>query len=197
MAASKFYCVYCYNNSGTATIDVQQEDPPSTAYYGTARQRATGNQGRYLGSFLTNASSQIINFRSNDAGKNLVELTYIIDVTSAPFRILSGGTASSFTQVSAASCIPRYVATDALVIEYVTFTTTGGGGVNANIGIDGTGITGGIDAYISVTGMYPRTTQWTPIEQSTPSIYYRVASDGIGGSGPAMYIDVCQYKFNR
>ena len=197
LAASKFYCVYCYNNSGTATIDVQQEDPPSTAYYGTARQRATGNQGRYLGSFLTNASSQIINFRSNDAGKNLVELTYIIDVTSAPFRILSGGTASSFTQVSAASCIPRYVATDALVIEYVTFTTTGGGGVNANIGIDGTGITGGIDAYISVTGMYPRTTQWTPIEQSTPSIYYRVASDGIGGSGPAMYIDVCQYKFNR
>jgi len=196
LAASKVYSVYLYNNAGTATIDVQQEDPPSTAYQGTARKRATGNGGRFIGWFLTNSSSQIFDMKVDEISDGAVNVLWQAATYTAPFRVLSAGNATTLTSVSLAGAIPRYVATEFFATVSVTYTTTAGVMIQFDIGTDGTNHNFAFGTYISAINSFGFNTCWLPLSPSTPQVYYAMAAAG-AGAGLSGYLDVQGFKMTR
>jgi hypothetical protein len=99
LAAATFYHVYLYNNAGTAAIEAVTT-APAAAYFGTARAKTGDTSRRYLGSFLTNSSSQIIKFR-HGANNKIFYLLGVINQAS-----LNNGAATTTTNVSLAAFIP-------------------------------------------------------------------------------------------
>jgi hypothetical protein len=95
LSASTQYHVYAYLNSGTPAIECVTTAPAS-AYNGTARAKTGDNSRRYLGSVLTNASSQIFYFQQNG---NRISLGWG-NAGSAPQRALNSGTATTATTVT-------------------------------------------------------------------------------------------------
>lgn len=101
LSASTFYHVYAFLNSGVPDIEIVTT-APSSPYNGVARTKTGDTTRRYIGSVLTNASSQLYRFvQSND------EIHYLTTIGSGtPFRILSAGAATTLTSVSASSVVP-------------------------------------------------------------------------------------------
>jgi hypothetical protein len=103
LAASTWYHVYAYN-SGTVLAPVVSIEAvttvPAAPYMGTARTKSGDTTRRYLGSFLTNSSSQIIKFR-HGANNKIFYLTGVVNQAS-----LNSGTATTTTNVSLAAFIP-------------------------------------------------------------------------------------------
>lgn len=89
---------YAYLATGGASIVVSTTAP--TAYQGNAKQDSSNR--RYLGSFLTDASSHIINFTKSG------NRTYFNTASgSSPFAVLAAGVQSaSAASVSCSGCIP-------------------------------------------------------------------------------------------
>lgn len=171
LGASHFYAVYLYSNAGVATLDVQQEDPPSTAYAGTARQRASGHAGRYIGSFLTDGSSHIYAMNIYESAANQVMVSYLSANTSSPFPILSAGAATSYTSVTLAGMAPRYVTNEALL--EVSIGSSAGVSPYALFSLDGTNRFTAMRIYDAVLGTNdPIATSWLPVNPSTPNFYY-------------------------
>lgn len=192
LAANKVYAVYLYDNAGTPTIDVQQEDPPSSAYAGTARQRATGNAGRYIGFFLTNGSSQIYDMFVNASAENQVEVIYNVSHNAAPFRALNGGTATTLTVITLIGCVPRYVSNRIFCVLSIDGAT--GSNPNFAFSIDGSAnFPFEYLAYVSASGsVLPRTVATLPINPATPSIYYLMQ-----GASPVGYLDCSGFLMTR
>ncbi|HEL4112896.1 TPA: hypothetical protein UM343_003061 [Stenotrophomonas maltophilia] len=61
LAASTWYHLYLYLNGSTPAIEAVTA-APATPYSGTARAKTSDNTRRYIGSFRTNASGQILKF---------------------------------------------------------------------------------------------------------------------------------------
>jgi len=61
LAASTWYHCYIYESSGVGTLECPTT-APDTAWIGTARSKGSDTSRRYVGSFRTNSSSQIIDF---------------------------------------------------------------------------------------------------------------------------------------
>ena len=101
LSASTFYHVYLYENSGAAAVEVVTT-APATAYWGTARSKTGDTTRRYIGSILTDGSSNVIKFIMS--GTSIKYNTTI--VATSPFRVLSAGTATSTTAVSTAGVAP-------------------------------------------------------------------------------------------
>lgn len=103
LSASTWYHVYLFDNSGTVDTEVSTTAPASP-WIGTARSKTSDTTRRYLGSFRTNASSQIQNFQQSGGGA-LVQIAWRVD-TGSVTRALSGGTASTATNISLANYVP-------------------------------------------------------------------------------------------
>jgi len=100
LTASTWYHVYLYSNSGTAAIECVTT-APSSPYYGTARTKTGDTSRRYVGSVLTDASSNIYQFEHIGT-----TVKYECNVAPAPFAVLLGGSATTPTTVSCSSVMP-------------------------------------------------------------------------------------------
>lgn len=103
LSSSTWYHVYLYDNSGTVDTEISTT-APDTPWIGTAKSKTGDPSRRYLGSFRTNSSSEIFNFRTIGSG-NCVDVAYLL-VPGTQMRMLSSGTAEVNTNVSCSSGVP-------------------------------------------------------------------------------------------
>jgi hypothetical protein len=196
LAASKHYSVFLANGS----LEVFQEDPPSTAYFGTARKRASGNGGRYIGSFFTNASSQIYeqDVKGTDSALGVTYRAFTA-APAAPFRCLSGGSDASFTAVSVASIVPRYISTE-LWSNITVSGTANAGTIIAWFSIDGTNLSLVAEMYLDASSGFGEflLQTWVPVDPGTPRVYYKQSVYTTPNiTGIALYFDVYGYRMTR
>ncbi len=104
IGASTWYHCYVFESSGVAALECVTTAPAS-AWIGTARSKTSDTARRYVGSIRTNASSQIINFVTTGGGNHRTIL-WRTDTLVSPFRALSGGLATTNTNVSFSSVVP-------------------------------------------------------------------------------------------
>jgi hypothetical protein len=122
LSADTLYNVYVYSNSGTPTLDVATTAPDSP-YQGTARSK-TGSSGyRYLGSLLTGVSDGSLYYQRHYQN-NFVR--YLSGYNKSNFKVLSSGTATTYTDINLNGCVPiTGIAADLLVYftsrTYATF----------------------------------------------------------------------------
>lgn len=187
LGASQWSQVYLYDNAGTASLEVVNNvDPTSTTYAGTARQGGTGSNRRWVGGFLTDASSNIV-------GSSIAEIPNGYRATGpAGVRCLSAGSATTFTVISLAAVAPKYATVGALFNSLVTARTAG---TDLNLSLNGTNIA----ASCQVPGMaspagFGASIFAMPVflNSGVPSIYYKVTT------GTTMvYLDVGGYEVTR
>lgn len=192
LGASLTYSVFLANGA----IEVFQEAPPSTTYAGTARIRASGNGGRFIGWFVTNSSSQIIVFQSNELANGFAYFT-LTTPFSAPFRILNAGTNTTYGSItSMAGCVPNYVVSEVLIQIFLNYATTAGAQLGIDISLDATNRNSAFEPWVPSTAAYPTACMWTPVVASTPGVYYLILGTAPGVAGRA-YIDVVGFKVTR
>jgi hypothetical protein len=176
-----------YLNADGSITASPNTDPPSTTYAGTARKDSSGR--RWLGPYVTDASSNLYDVVVNELGGSALEVFYNSAASLSPFRIVSGGTNSSFGSISSfVAVVPRYAAVAALLV--VTLDNTSAGVVNCYLSTDGTNINAAqFCTYVTAASMFPAITVWSPIERATPGIYYKALGSA--------YIDVSGYRMTR
>jgi hypothetical protein len=96
LAASTWYHVYLYSNSGTPAIECVTT-APSGPYNGAARTKTGDTSRRYLGSVLTDASASIFGFTHD---KNTMLYQWF------PPRPLNGGMATAQTFIDCSGVVP-------------------------------------------------------------------------------------------
>lgn len=92
LSASTWYHVYLYDNSGTTDTEVSTT-APAASWIGTAKSKTGDTTRRYLGSFRTNSSSEILNFMFTGSGSEFLVLWR--NVVSNTMRAVSAGTATT------------------------------------------------------------------------------------------------------
>lgn len=101
LTASTWYHAYLYSNAGTPDVEIVTT-APAAPYNGTARSKTGDSSRRYVGSVLTDTSGAIYNFEH----VNGHFIKWYTVIGSAPFQVLSTGTATTTTNVSLAACVP-------------------------------------------------------------------------------------------
>lgn len=177
LSASTWYHAYGYSNAGTPDVEIVTTAPAAAAFSGSARAKTGDTSRRYLGSLLTDASGNIYRF-----GQNGDEINYVVN-TAAPFRVLSGGTAVTRTNVPLSAVIP-------VTANYVIANTINNTDQQAFIDIPEIGNSGAISRYTCLAN------QRTPIHafvlSRTLQYLYSVAPVGSGA-----FIDVWGYRYER
>jgi len=98
LTASSWYHIYLYLNAGVPAIECVTTTPDSP-YFGTARAKTGDASRRYIGSIVTDSSSNITSFKS-DGG----EVEYTTDVANR--SLLTNGTATTAVNVSTSGLCP-------------------------------------------------------------------------------------------
>lgn len=97
LSASTWYHVYVFQSGGALDWE-HSTTAPAAPYFGTASSLAGNTGRRYVGSFRTNASSQIVNFVSFGSGSNIdVRYRNAVDLEN---RFLSNANATTNTTIS-------------------------------------------------------------------------------------------------
>jgi hypothetical protein len=189
LGASQWHQVYLID--GTTFEVANNASPPSTAYLGSARKGGTGGERRWIGSFESDGSSNIIAMVPVETGSGGVR------VQRPQNSPLSSGTATSYTSVSLTSAVPRYVTTSACLDVSFGYSTTPANDLQVQISPDG-GTTDSFRArlYISGTTTNQRVTCWTTIDAASPQLHYKLTVIG-GGVGPNLGINVMGFTFSR
>lgn len=178
LTASTMYHVYLYLNGTTPSVEIVTT-APSAPYFGSACRKTGDTSRRYLGSLITDGSSNVIGFVHSG--------THMYYTVSQ--RILSAGTATSSTQVSAAAVVPPTA-----TIGKFQFQLTAGGATATlyfapgNITASSTNKIAGLFAVSSAIGAESAD---VPLDTSQ-----RIAYIG-SGSGFNAYADVIGYLFGR
>lgn len=102
LAANTWYHAYLYSNAGTPDVEVTTT-APDTPYSGTARTKTGDTSRRYIGSFRTNASAQVMRF---DHASQTGMVGYATSINNSPLHPLATGAATTQTSVSLAASIP-------------------------------------------------------------------------------------------
>ena len=102
LSASTMYHVYVYLSSGVAAAEVVTTAP--TAWKSGAYSKTADTSRRYVGSVLTDGSGNVYKFVHNIYMNSITYVKY--QLSAAPFRCLTGGTASTATAVSLAGVVP-------------------------------------------------------------------------------------------
>ena len=102
LAASTWYHIYLYDNAGTPDVELSTTAPASP-YRGTARSKTGDTSRRYVGSVLSDGSGHFYQFSQTG---NKVTWWFGNTLGVAPFRALSGGTATTATNVALSGVIP-------------------------------------------------------------------------------------------
>jgi len=176
LAASTWYHVYLYLNSGIPEIECVTTDP-ATAYSGNARSKEGDTSRRYLGSAITDSSGSIFMFMQN--GDNI---DYLVN-PSVPFRVLSGGTSTTKTNISLSGVVP-------ITSKFVTANVINNADVQLYVDIPEIGNAGLASRYTCLAN------QRTPIFAAVNSrqILYQYA---VTPSGSGAFIDIWGYKYGR
>lgn len=193
LAASKIYSVFLANGA----IEVFQEDPPATAYAGSARIRASGNGGRFIGWFVTTAGALIYDFQSIEIAAN--DYLYITrnDAYDGPFRVLSAGSDVAYGSiVTLIGCVPRYIVSEVLISPLLNYNVTGAAILSVEFSLDGSHRTVLAGTYIYALNGYTSLVLWCPVVPSTPGFYYKLIVVS-PGAGPQMYVDLAGFKASR
>lgn len=184
LGANAWGHVYLYNSGGTPGLEVVTT-APDTPYFGTARSKTGDATRRYVGSVATDASGSIRIFQ-NDALTGGMMYRDAAN-TSAGYRALSAGTATTSTSVSLAGLLPL---TSRLALLKLS---------NTDTGILSWMISGGDDAAAPSTGngffvIAPgvRTSTVCPVNASQ-TVNYAFASTPAG----AAFIDILGYYYKR
>lgn len=187
LGASQWNQVYLYDNAGTATIEVvNNAAPPSSVYLGNARQGGTNN-GRWIGAFLTDGSSNIRAQNVVESALGQISVDWLFD---PPLRPISNVTDTSYTAASLlAYGVPRYVATHG---KFRTFSdpTSGSANVTIYLSMDGVNLHSIGHGYATAGMNYAIAHVIMPIERSTPSIYYKIAPSAHGWLDTLGYLAV-------
>lgn len=102
LSPDTWFHIYLFNNSGSVDIEVVIT-APSVEYNGTARSKTGDASRRYIGSVRTLSSSYISKFSHN---VEIGQITYLEDINTTPFRVVSGGVAVVATSVSCSDSVP-------------------------------------------------------------------------------------------
>lgn len=102
LAASTWYHLYLTVSGATVGVEAVTT-APAAPYNGTARAKTGDASRRYIGSFRTNASSQIMRFTHAPASG---DFRWGENPSAAPLRILTAGAATVSTDVSTSGCSP-------------------------------------------------------------------------------------------
>ena len=100
LTASTWYHVYLYNNAGTPDIEIVTT-APAAAYNGTARSKTGDSSRRYVGSVKTDSGGGMLRFSHNGD-----RIFYMANPATAPFRLLSAGTATTPTSIDLSVLLP-------------------------------------------------------------------------------------------
>lgn len=200
-SAATWYHLYLYDNSGTPAVEVSTT-APAAPYYATSRSKTGDATRRYIGSLLSNSAGTpgLWRFISNVAGGEL-EVTWVTTANTSPWRVLSGGSATTATNVSVASMIPGAGLTTRLAVNLIMGINTGG------LMTAGVGETLVADPYATLSGeVYAKfgntlstlqyfylPASWVKIRGS--SIQYAISNDI--GSGHSLYLDLRGYSVAR
>lgn len=116
LSPNTWYHNFLYSNAGTSDVETVTT-LPDTPYSGTARAKTGDTSRRYIGSFRTNASSQIMRFdHSPQAGV----ISYVTSINNAPLHPLATGAAVVQTNVSLSGSIPISGSRASLYVENST-----------------------------------------------------------------------------
>ncbi|HEL3849456.1 TPA: hypothetical protein UMZ03_000119 [Stenotrophomonas maltophilia] len=177
LAASTWYHAYLYSNGGTPDVEVTIT-APDTPYSGTARAKTGDTSRRYIGSFKTDASSNIIQFQvgTNDS------FEYRIPASTQPLRCLSNGVATTRTTVSLAAAVPVTATAVSLIL---TNTMSSGFGLLSVPGVTpelfGVPTAGGVGQFFDF------------VLSTSQTMDYRISSADTNG----LYIDVRAFRVAR
>ncbi len=183
LSASTWYHVYLYLNAGTPDIEIVTT-APATAYSGGARSKTGDNTRRYIGSVVTIPTGALAKFQHQSSTG---EVAYLDNLNSAPFSVVSGGSATSATTVSCAGAVPVTSVVAKLLANN-----------NAS----------GAIAYISNPGaLYPlSTSQWMAFVLTSGMFYANFSLDSsrqinylydVAPGGSHLFIRVTGYTFER
>jgi hypothetical protein len=173
LGASTWYHVYLYVSSEVATIEAVTTAPASP-YFATARSKTGVNSRRYVGSFKTNASSQIYRFYHNPVTN---QVKYLEQTDTAPFRVLSAGASTTLANIAASGIVP--VTSQLANLSFITGTQIASIGNPDDVG-----------TFILQLIPSNHATAELPLDSSQRLRYLVVA----GGS---LYVDVLGYVFER
>lgn len=175
LSVSTWYHVYLYLNGSSADIEIVTT-APATAYRGTARSKTGDTSRRYLGSVRTNGSGGLREF-SHDG--NIMR--YRENVTASPYRVLAGGTTTSWTAIALSAVVP--VTSKSAVADVQV--------VGGTIGTDIASKAAGAGFLTTINPSQRIGTAWDI--DSSQNIYYKAPASGAG----ALYVDVWGYTFER
>lgn len=100
LPVNQYLHVYGYLN-GTSVDYETSTTAPSSPYFGTARTKSGDTSRRYIGSMKIDSNGSIYNFII--VGN---EYYYQTNIISAPFPVLSNGSATSITSINCSNVIP-------------------------------------------------------------------------------------------
>lgn len=175
LAANSWFHVYLFVSSGTADIEIVTT-APAAAYSGTARSKTGDNTRRYLGSIRTDGSGNVIKFAMQ---RGMV--TYLRDTTSAPNRVLSGGTATSWASIDCSAVAPVTAGTVVAMLQ----------NASASVAVQVSQSAAGAD-FLATVGASQAFTATVPLGASQ-TLQYQAAGAITGG----LTVDVWGYTYER
>lgn len=178
LAASTWYHLYLYLNGATPAIEAVVA-APAAAYSGTARGKTGDASRRYIGSFKTGASSQILRF-SHAPSSGLV--TYSQGAQNA---ILAAGSATVSTVVSASPFCPT------TAVSVLARVVSASSAVGVYLSDGSTVVDGTTTTYFTALNGGQTYTGPIPLDGSQQIAYAN--SD----SGGAAYIQAVGYSYER
>lgn len=102
LSASTWYHVYVYLSGGSPAMEVVTTAP--VLWRGTAYSKTGDTSRRYVGSVLTDGSSNVMNFVHNPLQNQILYRKF--QSTASPCLVLNGGTATTATAVGCSSIVP-------------------------------------------------------------------------------------------
>lgn len=178
LTASTWYHLYLYLNAGAPAVECVST-APAAPYYGTAQNKTGDTSRRYIGSVMTDASGNILQF------VHIGTSVYYPNgfSTAAPYRALSVGTATASTAVSLSGIIPATAT--AVLVRIALTNTNSGSSANIQQAVGSLVFTNANNSSL-FNGAIPVTSQ-------------AIAYFFIGGSptGGGMYVDVNGYTYER
>lgn len=181
LSASTWYHAYAYDNAGTPDVEIVTT-APAAPYNGTARSKAGDTTRRYVGSVLTDATSNIYKFlRTGDT------VMYETSIAAAPFLVVSSGRATGVTNVACGGAVP---VTAKIAIAILAVTNAAADAPLGNADMQGT-----LSAtnYLQYIGSGAQTTHFTPLDSSQRFNYLLTATVSTGG----FFARVCGYVWER
>jgi hypothetical protein len=120
---------------------------------GNARSMSGDASKRFIGSIYANSgATAILPFTHADMGGGNSTIYYIVPTGAAPYRVLNGGTSTSFASIDLSGIVPPAIGYEVLLTATGGYGTTGGAVCIMDLSVDATNILTRLSNYIPVAG---------------------------------------------